>query len=162
MHIKNIMKYLKNQLNFNIILVVIKKIIYNKQEFKFKEVVMEELILKKCKKCGIIARILKENENNEINCCNEKMTTIKPNSVECAVEKHIPQYEIKEDRILVKVNHVMEEKHYIEWITLKTENTEQTVYFKPGDAAEAIFPYVKNSKIYAYCNLHELWVKDVD
>jgi len=44
------------------------------------------------------------------------MEDIIPNTVECAVEKHIPTYDKVEDEIFVKVNHVMEKDHYIEWI----------------------------------------------
>ena len=34
------------------------------------------------------------------------------------------------DKIIVKVNHVMEEDHYIEWISVVSDNEEITKYFK--------------------------------
>lgn len=123
----------------------------------------DKLILKKCKKCGVVVQILGDykNEEFELKCCDEPMKTVEPNTVECAVEKHIPNYTVEGDTICVKVEHVMEEKHYIEWIALVSENTQKIVQLKPGDVAEATFPYEKGSTIYAYCNLHELWKKEV-
>ena len=35
-------------------------------------------------------------------------------------------------------------------------------YFKPGDEPVAHCKYVPGSTIYAYCNKHSLWKKDVE
>lgn len=83
------------------------------------------------------------------------------NSVDAAVEKHVPQYEIKGDRVNISVNHVMEEDHYIEWIMVEYENFDMTKYFKPGDKAEFEAEYVAGMKLYAYCNKHGLWMKEI-
>ena len=56
----------------------------------------------------------------------------------------------------------MEEKHYITFISLVTEDRVIRVDLKPGDAPIATFPYVKGSTIYEYCNLHGLWKKEVE
>ena len=82
-----------------------------------------ELSLKRCKTCGKTVQIL-EDSNVEIMCCNEIMETIVPNSVDAAIEKHVPEYTVEDGKILVKVNHVMEEEHYIEWICLVTDEKE--------------------------------------
>ena len=39
---------------------------------------------------------------------------------------------------------------------------EERNYFKIGDEAKAEFNYVPGSTIYAYCNKHSLWKKDVE
>jgi len=39
---------------------------------------------------------------------------------------------------------------------------ECTKHFEPGETAEAEFKYVPGSKVYAYCNKHGLWMKEVD
>ena len=85
-----------------------------------------------------------------------------PNSVDAAVEKHVPTYEVEGNEIVVKVNHVMEEEHFIEWITLVSENKEETVMLSPEKVAEARFEYIPGSTLYAYCNKHGLWKKDVE
>ena len=122
-----------------------------------------ELILKKCKSCGAMVKVLKDCNCDEcgIICCGEQMNKVVPNSVDAAIEKHIPEYTVEEEKILVKVNHVMEEDHYIEWISMVSDKKECTVYLNPGEVAEAKFHYIPGSTIYAYCNKHGLWKKDV-
>ena len=117
---------------------------------------MRELILKKCNKCGSIIKVIK---NGEIKCCGD-MIEIKPNSVDAAFEKHVPVYTVEKDKLLVQVNHVMELDHYIEWIAFITDNSEEYVFFKPGDTPIANF---KNRKgiLYSYCNKHMLWMNEV-
>ena len=123
-----------------------------------------ELIIKKCKSCGAMVKVLKDCtcENCGIKCCGEEMEILVPNSVEASLEKHIPTYEKVEDEIFVKVNHVMEKEHYIEWVTLVKDNQEYTVNLYPEQNAECRFKYIPGSTIYAYCNKHGLWKKDVD
>ncbi len=123
-----------------------------------------ELIVKKCKSCGATVRVIKDCncKGCGIVCCGESMEVVKPNSVDAAVEKHVPTYEIKDDKIYVTVNHVMEEEHYIEWISIVSDGRECTTYLKPGMEAKTHFKYIPGSTIYAYCNKHELWKKDVE
>lgn len=123
-----------------------------------------ELIIRKCKICGAMVKVLANcnNDNCTIKCCGETMELQVPNTVDCAVEKHIPTYEKVGDEILVKVNHVMEKEHYIEWITLVNDNQEWTTKLNPEQNAEAKFPYIQGSTIYAYCNKHGLWKIDVE
>ena len=124
---------------------------------------MRELKLKKCLNCGAMIKVIEDCHCacNFI-CCDEKMTDIKPNTEEAAVEKHLPTYEVKGDKIEVQVNHVMDADHYIEWISMCASNKECTVYFKPGDVATAEFDYVEGATLYAYCNKHSLWKKEVE
>lgn len=118
-----------------------------------------ELIIKKCMKCGATIKVVKDCNCAEcgITCCKEKMVTLKPNTTDAAIEKHVPTYEIENDKIIVKVNHVMEEEHFIEWICLKSSEKEEYVYLKAGVEATAIFENVKSGTLYAYCNKHGLW-----
>ena len=122
-----------------------------------------ELVIKKCMKCGALVKVLKdcECEGCKIKCCSEEMKELKPNSVDAAVEKHVPTFERVGGKIVARVNHVMEDDHYIEWISLVSGNKEYTVYLKPGDEAVAIFDDVQLGTIYAYCNKHSLWRKDI-
>lgn len=123
-----------------------------------------ELVIKKCKSCKAIVKVLEDCNCGGcgIICCGEPMEKLVPNSVDAAVEKHIPTYEKVEDEILVKVNHAMEKEHYIEWISLVKENKEWDVRLYPEQNAEVRFPYILGSTIYAYCNRHGLWKKEVE
>ena len=125
---------------------------------------MKEILLKKCMHCGAIVKTVKDCkcEDCGITCCKETMKTIKSNSVDASIEKHMPTYEITDDKIIVKVNHVMEEEHYIEWICLLTDKKEEYMYFLPGDKAIATFDKVSSGKIYSYCNKHGLWLTEIE
>ncbi len=125
---------------------------------------MKELVIKRCGKCGAMVKVLEDCncDNCGIQCCGEPMETLIPNSVDAAVEKHVPTYEIKDGKILVKVNHVMEEDHYIEWISIVFEDKTVTKYLKPGEEATTHCKYVPGSVVYAYCNKHGLWKVDVE
>ena len=124
----------------------------------------KELIIKKCKSCGATVKVINDCNCNGcgIVCCGEPMEKLVPNSVDAAVEKHVPTYEKVGDEIIVTVNHVMEEEHFIEWVCMVEENKEITVEFKPGEKAETKFHYAKGAMLYAYCNKHGLWKKEVE
>lgn len=121
----------------------------------------EEYIIKKCNSCGTTIRVLKNNCDS-LTCCGELMVECVPNTVDAAVEKHKPEVVIDGDKINVTVNHVMEDDHYIEWISISIPGKrEKVVYLNPGDVAKATFCYVPGSKVYAYCNKHGLWMTEV-
>ncbi|MBQ8451746.1 MAG: desulfoferrodoxin [Clostridia bacterium] len=124
---------------------------------------MKELVIKKCLKCGALVEVLKDCtcDNCGIQCCGEQMKQLVPNSVDAAIEKHVPTYEVKGQKLFVTVNHVMEPDHYIEWIALATETEVYKKFFKPGEKAVAEFPYVPGSTVYELCNKHGLWKADV-
>ena len=123
-----------------------------------------ELIIKKCSKCGATVKVIEDCtcEGCGIKCCNEEMQVMIPNSVDAAVEKHVPTYNIVDNQIVVKVNHVMEKEHFIEWLSLVADKTEYTIKLNPEQEAEAKFPYIKGATIYAYCNKHGLWKAEVE
>ena len=118
-------------------------------------------IVKKCKKCGEVIKIFGEKDL-DLECCGEKMFTLISNSVDAAIEKHVPTYEVQGDKVLVKVNHVMEDEHYIDWVVMVSDEKECIKYFKPGEIAETHFKYIPGSVLYAYCNKHGLWKKEVE
>ena len=124
----------------------------------------KELIIKKCLECGALVEVIKDCECVDcgIQCCGEQMTKMLPNSVDASVEKHVPIYEIVEDEIFVKVDHVMEKDHYIEWIALVDDTKVYKEMLYPEQDAQCRFKYVKGATLYAYCNKHGLWTKEVN
>ncbi len=120
----------------------------------------EKLGIYKCEICGNIVEVVHEGKG-ELVCCNKPMLFLKENTVDAALEKHVPVIEKTADGIKVKIGsvaHPMEEKHYIEWIEIIVDGKVYRQFLSPGAAPEAFFP-VKGEEVAAreYCNLHGLW-----
>lgn len=120
---------------------------------------MKDLVIKKCTKCGATVQVLEDCkcQNCGIKCCGTEMQKIEANIVDASIEKHKPRVEVVGTYIVAQVDHVMEEEHFIEWIMLNGEKVSARKYFKTGEVAKAVFPYIKGSIVYAYCNKHGLW-----
>ena len=116
-----------------------------------------------CKHCGNIIVHLKSSGANVV-CCGEPMAELVANTVDASFEKHIPIVTIDDEDVHVTVGseeHPMTEKHFIEWIMVVTEKGFQVKRLKWNDKPQACFSVCKCDKIlavYAYCNLHGLWV----
>ena len=119
--------------------------------------------LYKCLKCGNVIEVINGN-NNDITCCGNTMVQLKENKSDGALEKHVPFVEIEDDEVYVKigeVTHPMDENHYIMWIGAVYSDSFIKFNLKPGEEPEAYFDYEEGMKIYAYCNLHGLWMKEI-
>ncbi len=120
----------------------------------------ERLQVYKCETCGNIVQVM-HGAGGELVCCGNPMALLAENSVDAAVEKHVPVIEKTEGGVLVKVGsaaHPMEEKHYIEWIEVIADGTVYQQFLKPGDAPQAAFKIeAATLTARAYCNLHGLW-----
>ena len=93
------------------------------------------------------------------------MKELVANTTDAATEKHVPVVEIDGNLVTVSVGsvtHPMEEKHYIQWISLQTEQGNQRKALKPGQEPKVTFAMAPGDKFvaaYEYCNLHGLWKK---
>ena len=120
----------------------------------------QRLEIYRCELCGNIIEVMHAGPG-ELVCCGQPMSCLKENTVDAAVEKHVPVIEKIEGGVKVSVGsvpHPMEEKHYIEWIEIIADGKSYRQFLKPGDKPEAVFN-VTASDITAreYCNLHGLW-----
>ncbi|MBQ9279497.1 MAG: desulfoferrodoxin [Clostridia bacterium] len=125
---------------------------------------VSELKVYKCTICGTTVEILNGN-GSSLTCCGQNMVELKANTADAAAEKHVPVIEKEGDKILVKVGevpHPMDPDHYIVWIAMVSDEKVVKVNLKPGDKPEATFCYVPGATVYAYCNKHNLWKKDVE
>ena len=122
-----------------------------------------ELIIKKCLKCGALVEVINDCNCDDcgITCCSEPMVKLISNSVDASFEKHIPTFEHRGDEIFVKVNHVMDKEHYIEWLAMTAGEKICKIKLYPEQNAECRFKYIPGSKIYAYCNKHGLWSTEI-
>ena len=116
----------------------------------------------KCDVCGNIVMAIHEGAGDLV-CCGQDMVLMAENTVDAAVEKHVPVWTRDGDKLTVKVGdvaHPMEEKHYIEWIEVQIGETVLTRMLKPGEAPEAEFCLCGMSgdiTVREYCNIHGLW-----
>lgn len=123
---------------------------------------MKKLVFYKCEVCGNVAVKLVD-KGVPMFCCGQKMSEIKPNTVDGAVEKHKPVFSIKGNVVEVKVGqvpHPMGEEHYISHIILQTTNGFSVKTLQPNDQPQATFALSGSEKVeavYSYCNLHGLW-----
>ena len=118
----------------------------------------------KCPICGNIIEMT-NGDINRVKCCNKELEQLVANTTDGALEKHVPVYEIVNNEIIIKVGetiHPMEEKHYIMWISLVTDDMIIRKNLKPGDEPIVKLPYIKGAIIYEYCNLHGLWKNIVE
>lgn len=117
----------------------------------------------RCKKCGNII-IAINDEGGTLSCCDIKMVELKANSVDAAVEKHVPVISEEDGIVTVtcgEVIHPMTDEHYIEFMIIETDKGYSIKYLNPGDEPKCVFKLVDDEKLisaYAYCNLHGLWV----
>lgn len=115
-----------------------------------------------CEHCGNMVAMVKSS-GVPVMCCGQKMTEIIPGTTDAAVEKHLPVYEVRDNKVYVSVGsveHPMVEKHYIEWVSLQTKSGNQRKALAPGEKPEVCFSICEGDEVeavYAYCNLHGLW-----
>lgn len=120
----------------------------------------------KCMHCGNVA-IKVFDQGVPMSCCGEAMAELTANSTDGAFEKHVPQVAVDGANVHVQVGdiaHPMTEPHFITMVVLVTEKGYQVAPLTPADAPEANFTVAagdKPVKVYEYCNLHGLWVKEI-
>jgi superoxide reductase len=97
----------------------------------------ERLQVYKCEVCGNIVEVLHAGQG-ELVCCGQPMALQVENTVDAAVEKHVPVVEVTDDGVLVKVGevaHPMTEEHYIEWVQVVVGDMSYRIFLKPGIAS---------------------------
>ena len=121
-----------------------------------------------CDKCGNLVALV-QGEGKRLSCCSTKMDEIVPNSSSASKEKHTPVLNVKNGEVRVSVGsadnaHPMLAEHAISWVCLVTDKGSQRKTLVPDGKAEAVFRIGDDEKIlkvFAYCNLHGLWVTEV-
>ncbi len=119
-----------------------------------------------CNTCGNLVSLLNEGGGTLV-CCGNDMEELVPNTVDAAVEKHVPVIEVEGNKVTVKigsVTHPMVDEHWIEWIYLETKEGIQRKCLKPGDEPKAVFVLNDGDEVvsaYEHCNIHGLWKKEV-
>ena len=104
-----------------------------------------------CKHCGNVITKL-TSAQVPVKCCGEEMHVLEAGVTDAAQEKHVPAVTVEGS--LVKV----------QWVVVETERDALIHWFHPEEAPEAVFALAEGQTakaVYAYCNLHGLWKKDL-
>lgn len=118
-----------------------------------------------CEHCKNLVGMI-DNKGVPLMCCGQKMTELVAGSVEASLEKHIPVVTVKDNAVEVCVGeaiHPMTDEHKIDWVYLKTDKGGQRKNLNAGDEPKVKFALIdeKPLEVYAYCNLHGLWKKEL-
>lgn len=118
---------------------------------------------------AIVEVIASPDETIELSYNGTPMRQLKPGETDGAGEKHVPALSLDKDQLKVQVGevvHPMLENHYITNIWAEyPDGTVEKISLNPGDEPVAIFNVddVKGIvKVYEYCNLHGLWVNEIE
>ncbi len=117
----------------------------------------------KCEHCKNVMMYM-DYVGVDVKCCGEKMVLVNENSTDAAVEKHVPKISIANGELTVCVGdvlHPMTEPHLINFIAYEDGKDLKIKYLDATDEPVAVFPTSGKGKVYAYCNLHGLWVKEL-
>ncbi len=120
----------------------------------------------RCNICRNIA-VKVVDEGPALSCCGQEMEELVADSTDAATEKHVPCVTREGNRLQVNVgsvDHPMLEEHYIQFICLVTDNSYQVHPLTPEDAPHADFFVGEGEtplKVYEFCNIHGLWVKEL-
>jgi superoxide reductase len=122
----------------------------------------DKITFYRCSHCGNMVALIKKGGGTLV-CCGDPMTKLDANLAEASHEKHIPAVTKQNGKLLVQVGsapHPMTEEHFIEWIALVKDTSVEIKFLKAGDAPTAEF-IADAGEVYAYCNIHGLWVTQI-
>ena len=120
----------------------------------------EQLQVYRCEKCGNLVEVLAGGPGKLV-CCGVEMQLLQENTVDAALEKHVPVITRDGSTVTVSVGsvaHPMQEQHYIYLIELLTPDRVCQAFLQPGQQPQATFE-VSGEVLAAreYCTLHGLW-----
>ncbi len=118
-----------------------------------------------CEHCGNIVGMI-HDAGVPMMCCGKKMKQLEPGTVEASTEKHIPVVTRESDTVKVcvgSVAHPMTEEHSILWVYLQTDRGGQRKCLAGGSEPTVSFALLNETPVavYAYCNLHGLWMAEL-
>lgn len=119
--------------------------------------------------CPICKNLIVMVNDSGINphCCGKAMVELHANTTEAAVEKHIPAVKVNDNVVEVVVGdviHPMVTEHFIDFVVLETNKGHQLHRLQVNETPATTFKLADDEKpvaVYAYCNLHGLWKKEL-
>jgi len=118
----------------------------------------------KCSICGNIVGLI-ENGGGQLVCCGKPMDALVPNTVDAALEKHVPVAVFEDGKLKVTVGsvpHPMTAEHHIAWILVAKGDLTERMTLDPTGSPTAEFCVGEGPvTVYEYCNIHGLWKADI-
>ena len=114
------------------------------------------------------AAVLFQDKGGELNCCNQAMRRLAANTEEASTEKHLPYLKRKGNMLIAEIGqtiHPQTPEHNIEYVYVKTKHGGQRIDLTPEMPPIVEFAFVDGNEpiaVYAYCNLHGLWMTEVE
>lgn len=121
----------------------------------------------RCNICGNMFVVV-DDRNVIPKCCDQDMEVLVPNTSDGTVEKHVPKVTNNNNEIFVEVGeiaHPMVPEHYITMIALETDRGVYVKYLTSDCSPTAMFKICEKEKplkVYEYCNVHSLYMKDLE
>ncbi|MCL2531660.1 MAG: desulfoferrodoxin [Oscillospiraceae bacterium] len=126
-----------------------------------------------CKHCNNLMHLINAS-GVPVVCCGETMAELIANTVDAAVEKHLPMVKAAQQCVcgctcgsalaieVGSVHHPMLAEHYIDFLYVQTENGGKLHRLSVGGEPTATICCCdgKPVAVYAYCNLHGMWKTD--
>jgi superoxide reductase len=115
----------------------------------------------KCMICGNVIEVVHEGAPSLV-CCGQPMNKLEAKTKDQGQEKHVPVIEETGRGIRIRVGsieHPMEEKHYIKFIEVLTNDKVLRAELKSGmkPAAEFVVSKAEVVEVREYCTVHDLW-----
>ncbi len=119
-----------------------------------------------CKHCKNLELVMHDGGPVPV-CCGETMTVLTANTTEAASEKHLPVIKKEQQKVVIRVgeiDHPMTPEHLIEWIAATDGKTIEIKHLTVSDQPmmQSNFDSSAKLSVYAYCNLHGLWLTEGD
>lgn len=100
-------------------------------------------------------------------CCGEEMRLLEANVEDSYGEKHLPVVKMLGDgRLHIKVGamlHPMSIDHSIRFVCVETTHCIIIRYLSPDEIPDVVIRCDGTPlRVYAYCNIHGLWRRDLD
>lgn len=117
-----------------------------------------------CEHCKNLELVMHDGGPTPV-CCGETMTVLTANTTEATKEKHLPIIQKNQPKAVIQVGeveHPITTEHLIEWIAATDGNTIEIKHLTASDqpVMQSNFDSSAKLSVYAYCNLHGLWLTE--
>lgn len=119
-----------------------------------------------CSICGNTFAVMHDSGVKPM-CCGKVMDEIVANTTDAATEKHVPVVKVENGVCHVEVGevaHPMTLEHHIAWVLVVTNKGRHRIILDNTKPAVCDIPLASDEtvlRVYEYCNLHGLWVKEL-
>jgi len=108
-----------------------------------------------CNNCGNLVTTTAKIEGS---CCGSKMTILQ----KIKSDDIIKDVEVVEDEYFVTLDSPMTKENFVTFVSVKSFDKYLVIRLYPEQDTTVRFKYIPGATIYAYCNKHGLWSKNVE